>query len=316
MFNGEIREEETMDDRAGHRESEVRRAALASAVGTAVEWYDFFIYGTAAALVFNTLFFPEFSELAGTLAAFATYAVGFFARPIGGIIFGNFGDKIGRRTTLLVTLLLMGTATTLIGLLPTYGAIGIWAPILLVALRVLQGLGAGAEYGGAVTMTAEHAPREKRGFYASLPTTGVVAGILLSSGAFALFTLLPEQQFLAWGWRVPFLLSLVVVVIGLYIRLRVVEPPAFVQEVKEAGTEARWPVVEMVRSNRKPLLLAIGAQYGFHACFYLFQVFVLTYLATQGLPQGAGLTGVLIAAAVGLFAIPLLGAASDGGRCT
>jgi metabolite-proton symporter len=285
--------------------------AAASAVGTAIEWYDFYIYGTAAALVFPQLFFPEFNPLAGTLAAFATYAVGFFARPLGGVVFGNYGDKLGRRAILIITLLLMGIATMLIGVLPTYSSIGIWAPILLVTLRILQGFGAGAEYGGAVTMTAEHAPRGRRGFYASLPTTGVIAAILLSSAVFALFSGLPEEQFLAWGWRVPFLLSIVVVAVGLYIRLRVAETPAFAQ-VKETHTEARWPIVDMVRANPKEVLLAIGANYGLHGTFYLFQVFMLTYISTQlGLPQSVAVTGVLIAAAIGLFTLPAFGALSD-----
>jgi MFS transporter, MHS family, shikimate and dehydroshikimate transport protein len=208
----------------------------ASIVGTVMEWYDFFIYGAAAALVFNKLFFPEFSPIAGTMAAFGTYALGFFARPIGGIIFGNLGDKIGRKAILVMTLLLMGIATTLIGVLPTFNQIGIWAAVLLLALRILQGLGAGAEFGGAVIMAAEYSPQGKRGLYASLPCTGVAIGLLLSSGIFALFQSLPEDQFLAWGWRIPFLLSIVVVGIGLYVRLRIMETPVFTH-VKETHTE-------------------------------------------------------------------------------
>jgi MHS family shikimate/dehydroshikimate transporter-like MFS transporter len=283
----------------------------ASVVGTVMEWYDFFIYGAAAALVFNELFFPEFSPLAGTLAAFGTYALGFFARPVGGIIFGNLGDKIGRKAILVITLLLMGIATTLIGLLPTFNQIGIWAAVLLLALRILQGLGAGAEFGGAVIMAAEYSPRGKRGLYASLPCTGVAIGLLLSSGVFALFSSLPEDQFLAWGWRIPFLLSIVVVAVGLYVRLRIMETPVF-SHVKETHTEVAVPAMEVVRSQPRNLLVAIGARFSENGNAYLIQTFALTYVATQlGLSDSVALTGVLISAAIGLFTIPAFGALSD-----
>ena len=283
----------------------------ASVVGTVMEWYDFFIYGAAAALVFNQLFFPEFSPLAGTMAAFGTYALGFFARPVGGIIFGNLGDKIGRKAILVITLLLMGVATTLIGILPTFNQIGIWAAVLLLALRILQGLGAGAEFGGAVIMAAEYSPQDKRGLYASLPCTGVALGLLLSSGIFALFRALPEDQFLAWGWRIPFLLSIVVVGVGLYVRLRIMETPVFTH-VKETHTEVAVPAMEVVRSQTRNLLVAIGARFSENGNAYLVQTFALTYAATQlGVPENTALLGVLISAALGLLAIPAFGALSD-----
>src|ERR1041385_4590154 len=203
--------------------SSIRKVAIASFVGTTIEWYDFFLYGTASALIFNKLFFPNFDPLTGTLASFGTYAVGFAARPIGGIVCGHYGDKIGRKSMLILTLLIMGIATFLIGCLPTYSQIGIWAPILLVVLRVAQGFGVGGEWGGAVLMAVEHAPARKRGFYGSWPQIGVPAGLLLSTSMFAAFAWLPEDQFLSWVWRVPFLLSILLVGVGLMIRLRIHE---------------------------------------------------------------------------------------------
>ena len=283
----------------------------ASVIGTIMEWYDFFIFAAAAALVFPALFFPEREPLTGTLLAFGTYGLGFFARPVGGIIFGNLGDKIGRKTVLVITLLLMGIATTLIGVLPTFERLGLWAAVLLIALRILQGLGAGAEFGGAVIMAAEYSPQGKRGLYASLPCTGVAIGLLLSSGVFSLFAALPEEQFLAWGWRVPFLLSIVVVAVGLYVRLRILETPVFSQ-VKETNTEVGIPVLEVVRSQPRNLLVAIGARFSENGNAYIIQTFTLTYVATQlGMSDNVALTGVLISAVIGIFTIPLFGALSD-----
>src|SRR5881398_93775 len=201
--------------------SEIVKVAAASLIGTSIEWYDFFLYGTAAALVFNKLFFPTFAPLAGTMAAFATYAVGFAARPIGGIVFGHYGDRLGRKTMLYLTLLIMGLATTAIGLLPTYASIGIWAPIALVALRLFQGLGIGGEWGGAVLMAIEHAPAHRRGVYGSWPQIGVPAGLVLANLVFSYFAGMPSEQFLAWGWRIPFLLSAILIVVGLVIRMRI-----------------------------------------------------------------------------------------------
>src|SRR5215210_2473280 len=283
----------------------------ASVIGTIMEWYDFFIFAAAAALVFPALFFPEREPLTGTLLAFGTYGLGFFARPVGGIIFGNLGDKIGRKTVLVITLLLMGIATTLIGVLPTFERLGLWAAVLLIALRILQGLGAGAEFGGAVIMAAEYSPQGKRGLYASLPCTGVAIGLLLSSGVFALFSSLPEEQFLAWGWRIPFLLSIVVVAVGLYIRLRILETPVFSQ-VKETNTEVGMPIVEVVRSQPRSLLVAIGARFSENGNSYIIQTFTLTYVAIQlGMSDSVALTGVLISSAIGLFTIPFFGTLSD-----
>lgn len=288
----------------------LRQVVLASVIGTVLEWYDFFIYGAAAALVFNQLFFPSFSDLAGTMAAFGTFALGFFARPIGGIVFGNLGDRVGRKNVLIITLLLMGIATTLIGVLPTFETIGIWAPILLLSMRILQGLGAGAEFGGAVVMAAEYSPVGKRGLYASLPCTGVAIGLLLSSGVFALVALLPEEQLLSWGWRIPFLLSFLVVILGLYIRLRVLETPVFT-EVKETGTQVQRPVVEVFRTQPRNLLVALGARFSENGNAYIIQAFTLTYVATMGVSANVALTGVLISGAIGLLTIPAFGALSD-----
>ncbi len=297
-------------ENAGQRTS-LWQVIGASVIGTVMEWYDFFIYAAAAALVFPALFFPESEPLTGTLLAFGTYALGFFVRPVGGIIFGNLGDKIGRKTILIITLLLMGIATTLIGVLPTFERIGLWAAVLLLVLRILQGLGAGAEFGGAVIMAAEYSPQGKRGLYASLPCTGVAIGLLLSSGVFALFSALPEEQFLAWGWRIPFLLSIVVVAVGLYVRLRVMETPVF-SHVKETNTEVGMPVLEVVRSHPRNLLVAIGARFSENGNAYIIQTFTLTYVATQlGMSDSVALTGVLISAAIGIFTIPLFGALSD-----
>ena len=291
--------------------SSVRRVVLASFIGTTIEWYDFFLYGTAAALVFNKLFFPNVEPLAGTMAAFATYAVGFFARPFGGIIFGHFGDKLGRKSMLVTTLMLMGVATFLIGVLPTYEQAGVFAPVLLVTLRFVQGLGVGGEWGGAVLMAVEHGAAGKRGLYASWVQAGVPVGLLLATGVFNLFSSLPEAQFLAWGWRVPFLLGILLTAVGLFIRLAIVESPVFTQ-MKAAKAEARLPILEVVRSYPRNVLLAMGARFAENACFYIFTVFVLTYATQQlGLAKSDVLNGVLLASAVQFFLIPVFGALSD-----
>lgn len=300
---------ERVDDGMARR-TRVGRAVAASTVGTAIEWYDFFVYGVAAAVVLNRLFFPEADRAAGTLASFAVFGVGFLFRPVGGLFFANLGDRIGRRPVLIMTLLLMGVSTTLIGLLPTYGEIGLWAPALLVVLRALQGMGAGAELGGAALMASEHAP-ERRGFYASFPAAGLSVGILLSLLAFTAVSALPEDDFLAWGWRVPFLASILVLGVGLFIRARVSETPDFV-EVKEAGNEARVPVVAVVRDSSKNLFLAMGATFASHGYGFVVQVFLLSYVTTQlGLPRSTALTAAVIANAVGILSLPAFGALSD-----
>ncbi len=291
--------------------SAIRKVALASLIGTTIEWYDFFIYGTAAALVFPALFFPEFSETAGTLAAFATFGVGFFARPVGGIVFGHFGDRVGRKTMLVLTLTIMGVATTLIGLLPTYAAIGVAAPLLLVVLRFAQGLGVGGEWGGAVLMAVEHSPAERRGFFGSWPQMGVPAGLILSNLIFLAVATLPEEQFLAWGWRIPFLLSIILVGVGLFIRLRIMESPAF-RRVQESNTEVRMPIVDVVRTYPKQVLLAAGAFLVINAYFYILVSYLINYATAEaGMSNSTILTVVLISSVVSFFAMPLFAALSD-----
>ncbi len=293
------------------KKSSIRLVALASLVGTTIEWYDFFLYGTAAALVFNRLYFPTFDPLAGTLAAFGTYAVGFIARPIGGIIIGHYGDRIGRKSMLVLTLTIMGVATFAIGLLPTYDQIGPWAAVCLVALRLAQGFGVGGEWGGAVLMAVEHAPANARGFYGSLPQMGVPAGLLVSTAVFAQFARLPQDQFLSWGWRVPFLVSIALVGVGLVIRLRILETPLFLR-MKETRSETRRPVVEVLRNHRKEVLVAMGLRLAENGAFYIYTVFVLVY-GTQraGLSRQTLLNGILIGAAAALAAIPFCGSLSD-----
>jgi metabolite-proton symporter len=292
--------------------SSVRKVIVASLIGTSLEWYDFFIYGTAAALVFNKIFFPTFEPLVGTLLAFTTYAVGFVARPLGGLIFGHYGDRLGRKNVLVVTLLLMGIATFLIGLLPTYDSIGVWAPILLVALRFLQGLGLGGEWGGAVLMTLESGDANRRGLNASWPQVGVPLGLLLANGVLSLMgAVTSEPAFLSWGWRVPFLLSGLLVVVGLWIRMTIAESPLF-REVEESHTKAGAPILEVLRRHPKQVLLAIGARVGVDVAFYTFVLFITTYVATYlKLPRNYALNAVLIAAAVQVVLIPLFGNLSD-----
>jgi metabolite-proton symporter len=290
----------------------IRPVILASFIGTAIEWYDFFLYGTAAALVFNKLFFPNVSPLTGTLSAFGTFAVGFVARPVGGVIFGHFGDRIGRKSMLIYSLLIMGIATFLIGLLPTYRSIGILAPILLVVMRFAQGIGVGGEWGGAVLMAVEHSRKGSRGFHGSWVQMGVGAGLLLSTLVFTLFSSnLSPAQFLAWGWRLPFLLSLVLVGVGLFIRLRIFETPIFTQ-LKVTQGEARQPIVEVLRHHPRDLLLAMGMRFAENGPFYVMSVFVLSYgEAHLHLPRNIMLTGVIIASTLSLFVIPVYGALSD-----
>jgi MFS family permease len=292
------------------RES-VRRVALASMVGTSIEWYDFFIFGTASALVFGRLFFPTFSELAGTLAAFASFAVGFVARPVGGLVFGHIGDRIGRKTTLVVTLTLMGVATFLMGLMPTYEGIGVWAPILMVVLRFVQGLAVGGEWGGAVLMATEHSNRERRGFFGSFAQVGSAVGGLMATGMFLLMQQLPEDEFLSWGWRVPFLISIVLVFVGLFIRLRIMESPIFAR-IKETSRLVKVPVVELLRTDTRNVLLAAGLYLAHGVLFYAMTVYTLAYTTSEyGLARNTYLIGVTAAGAIQIITIPTLGALSD-----
>jgi MHS family shikimate/dehydroshikimate transporter-like MFS transporter len=287
------------------------RVSVATVVGTAVEAFDFLAYGTAAALVFNKLFFPQFDPLTGTLAAFAAFASGMLARPIGGILFGHFGDRIGRKSMLTLSLLMMGICTVLIGLLPTYAQIGVWAPILLVALRIGQGLSFGGELGGAMLMAVEHAPPRWKALFGSLPLVGAPLGILLSVGAFALVTRLPEEDFLSWGWRLPFLASAVLIVVGLLIRRGIDESPDF-SRVKSRRAQVKLPVAELLRKHGKALLLCIGCKLAEVTLIYTFLVFSVSYaVSTLGFSRSDALHALLYGAAVLIFTIPLFGMLGD-----
>jgi metabolite-proton symporter len=288
-----------------------RRVALASAVGATIEWYDFFLYGTAAGLVFDKLFFAGLDGPAAQFAAFGTFAVGFLARPVGGFIFGHFGDRVGRKKMLILTLLMMGLGTASIGLLPSYDSIGVWAPVLLVTLRVLQGIGVGGEYGGAVLLAVEYAPERRRGFFGSFAHIGVPGGLLLASGAFSLASLLPDDAFFAWGWRACFVLSLLLLAIGAYIRLSVMETPAF-ERVQRRQEVSRVPLKDLLAAEPKRLLLGMGTRYVEGFTFNFFSVFLLAYTVnTVGLSRSLVLGGVMTGAAVGVVLVPISGAISD-----
>ena len=289
------------------------RVILSSLIGTTIEWYDFFLYGSAAALVFNKLFFPSFDPLVGTLLAFATYAVGFVARPLGGMVFGHFGDRIGRKKLLMWSLVTMGLATVLIGLLPSYASVGIWAPIGLIVLRVLQGFAVGGQWGGAVLMAAEHGDADRRGYWASWPQAGVPMGSLLSAGILALMAgVQSEADFLAWGWRVPFLLSAVLVVTGWYIRNRVAESPMFEVEVEMAEAPPSAPIIEVFRERRRGVLIGAGLRVGENIVYYVLTVFSLTFLVdVAAQTRSLALDALLIGAAVQFVSIPLLAILSD-----
>jgi MFS transporter, MHS family, shikimate and dehydroshikimate transport protein len=291
---------------------DVKKVAFASFIGTTIEWYDFFLYGTAAALVFGELFFPKAEPAVGTLAAFATYAVGFAARPLGGLVFGHYGDRVGRKTMLVLALMIMGTATFLIGCLPTFDSVGILAPILLVALRFMQGIGVGGEWGGAVLMSVEHAPDGKRGFFGSWPQMGVPAGLLLSTTVFAVVRgVTDDATFSAWAWRVPFLLSIVLVGVGLVIRMKLAESPMF-EKVQKSETTSRKPIVDVIKEQPRDVLTAMGMRMAENGIFYVYTVFFLAYGEdTLKLSEQTMLIGVAIVAAIGLFTIPFYGRLSD-----
>ena len=298
---------------ASSERTPLRRVVMASLIGTTIEWYDFFLYGSAAALVFNRLFFPEFDPLVGTMLAFATYALGFVARPVGGIVFGHFGDRIGRKRLLMLSLVLMGVATILIGLLPTYAQIGVWAPIALIVLRLIQGFAVGGEWGGAVLMAAEHGDAARRGFWASWPQAGVPAGSLLAAAVLAIMAAVQtEADFLEWGWRVPFVLSALLVVVGWYIRNRVSESPMFEAEFEAADAPAKVPAMDVLRERPKALVLGAGLRLGENISYYILTVFSLTYLVdVSHESRSVALNALLIGAAVQFFAIPLLALLSD-----
>ena len=292
--------------------SSLTRVIASSLIGTTIEWYDFFLYGSAAALVFNKLFFPKFDPLVGTLLAFATYAVGFVARPLGGIVFGHFGDRIGRKKLLMWSLVMMGLATVLIGLLPGYDRIGIWAPVGLIVLRVLQGFAVGGEWGGAVLMAAEHGDAKRRGYWASWPQAGVPLGLLLSAGILALMAAIQTPaDFDRWGWRVPFLLSAILVIVGWYIRNRVTESPMFEAEI-EVERPPSTPALDVFRERPRAVLLGAGLRVGENIVYYIITVFSLTFLVDVAAEsKSLALNALLIGAAIQFVAIPLMATLSD-----
>jgi metabolite-proton symporter len=291
---------------------QMRKVVVASLIGATIEWYDFFLYGVVAGIVFNKLYFPSSDPLISTMLAYGTFAVGFLSRPLGGVIFGHFGDRVGRKSMLVMTLTIMGVATVLIGMVPTYAQIGIWAPSLLLFLRVLQGIGLGGEWGGAVLMAFEYAPENKRGFYASIPQIGLALGLCLSSGVVAGLSLtLTDAQFLAWGWRVAFFLSFALVVIGMYIRLNVMETPEFAR-IQRTGSESRMPIVEVISKYPGNTIAGMGARFIDGVFFNVFGVFSISYLTgTLHLQRTDALLGVMVAAFVMIFTIPFFGRLSD-----
>jgi metabolite-proton symporter len=296
----------------------IAKVVFASLIGTAVEWYDFFLYGSAAALVFGPLFFPNNEPASATLLAFGTYAVGFAARPLGGIVFGHFGDRVGRKKMLVYALLLMGIATFAIGLLPTYATLGIAAPLLLVLFRLLQGFAVGGEWGGAVLMAAEHGDDRRRGYWSSWPQAGVPLGNLLSAAVlWVLAFAQSDATFEAWGWRIPFLLSALLVGIGLYVRLTIEESPVFAENkaTLESRTDEgspRLPVLEVIQRYPREVLVAMGMRMAENISYYIFTIVVITYLTEYlGLPDDYAIRGVLIASAIEFVLIPLIGALSD-----
>ncbi len=291
--------------------SSTASVGLATMVGTTIEWYDFFIFGTASALAFNKLFFPSLDPVAGQIAALSTFAAGFFARPLGALFFGHFGDRVGRKKMLVLSLLLMGVPTTLVGLLPTYGQVGLAAPVILLILRLCQGVALGGEWGGAVLMAVEHAPEGRRGLFGSLPQAGCPLALVLSSAVFAWTGSLSEETFLAWGWRLPFLASALLVAVGIFVRRRVAESPAFAR-VERTGETVGMPAAEIIRRYLKPVLLGIGAKIGEITLFWLLVVFALSYATGPlGLPRADVLRSITFGAVVMLALMPFCGGLAD-----
>lgn len=287
------------------------KALIASLIGSSIEWFDYLLYGTVASLVFNTLFFPTFDPVVGLMISYVSFALPFFIRPLGGIIFSHIGDRIGRKKTLVITLSLMGGSTVLIGLLPDYNTIGIWAPILLLTLRCIQGLGIGGEWGGALLLAVEYSEKETKGFFGSIPQVGVTIGMLLATLALTAMSMLPNDQFMAWGWRVPFLLSAILVFLGLWIRKGIDETPEF-KEAKESGNVSKVPLLDTLRYHWKEVLIAVGAKVVETGPFYIFGTFVIAYSTTYlGYERVAALNAVTIATIVACIMIPLMGKLSD-----
>ncbi|GGE71691.1 MAG TPA: MHS family MFS transporter [Paenalcaligenes hominis] len=288
-----------------------KRVLLASLTGSSIEWFDFFLYATTAALVFNKLFFPTDDPVVSLMLAYLSFSLTFFIRPLGGFIFAHIGDRIGRKKTLVITLSLMGAATVLIGLLPTYEMIGVWAPILLITLRLVQGMGIGGEWGGALLLAYEYAPENRKGLFGSVPQMGVTIGMLLATLAMALMSQLPDEQFMKWGWRVPFVASAGLVLLGLWIRNGIDETPAF-KEAKRTGDVSRLPLVETLKTHKREVLIAVGAKVVETAPFYIFSTYVVSY-ATGALSFSRieVLNAVTIATLVTTLCIPLMGLWSD-----
>ncbi|MCP1493427.1 metabolite-proton symporter [Peribacillus frigoritolerans] len=290
---------------------QMRRILIASLVGSSIEWFDYFLYGTVSALVFNQLFFVNEDPTIGLLLSYASFALAFFIRPFGGVIFSHIGDRIGRKKTLVLTLSLMGVATFGMGLLPTYQAVGIWAPILLITLRLVQGLGIGGEWGGALLLAVEYAPAEKRGLFGAIPQMGVTIGMLLGTVALSIMTLLPENAFMTWGWRLPFIFSALLVFFGLWIRKGIDETPSF-KKVKESGEVPKLPILETLKNYWREVLIAVGAKVVETAPFYIFSTFVVSYAtANLGFSRTATLTAVMIATIITTILIPIMGKLSD-----
>jgi MFS transporter, MHS family, shikimate and dehydroshikimate transport protein len=295
----------------GDRITSIRTIVAASAIGTTIEWYDFLIYATAASLVLNKLYFPTEDPLVGKLISISTVGVGFFARPFGAVVLSHFGDRLGRKSPLIITMVSMGLATTIIGLLPTYASIGIAAPIMLVICRLVQGIAVGGEWGGAVLIATEHSPPDKRGFYGSLVQIGFPLGMSLGTASFFAMAYLDDKQFMSWGWRIPFLASAALVLIGIFVRLRIDETPEFKRTVFE-GKISRVPVLEALRRHPRDLLIGLGARITEISWIYVLTIFGLSYaVTTLALPRSLVLGAIAIGAAVELITIPLFGHLSD-----
>lgn len=294
-----------------HDPKTMRKILIASLTGSVIEWFDFFLYGTVAALVFNQIFFVSDDPAIGLILSYASFALTFFIRPFGGVLFSHIGDRIGRKKTLVLTLSLMGIATMAIGLLPSYHTIGIWAPILLIFFRLLQGIGIGGEWGGALLLAVEYAPKEKRGFFGSVPQVGIPIGMVLGTLVLSLMTLLPDEQFLEWGWRIPFILSALLVVLGLWIRNGIDETPTF-KAVQKEGKVPKMPIIDTLRYHWREVLIAIGAKFVETAPFYIFSTFIVSYATLNlGFSKTTTLTAVMVASVITSILIPIMGAFSD-----
>jgi MFS family permease len=286
------------------------KVLIGSLSGSVIEWFDFLVYGTVAALVFNQTFFVTDNAFLSSMFSMASFALTFFFRPVGGIIFAHIGDRIGRKKTLFITLTLMGGGTVLIGLTPDYSVIGVWAPILLVVFRILQGIGIGGEWGGALLLSYEYAPRDRRGLYGAVPQMGISIGLALASGVVALLSMMPQDQFMSWGWRIPFIASVVLLVIGVWIRSSLDETPDF-KKVQQSGAVVRLPIAEVFRSHWRAVLVSIGAKAAETGPFYIFGTYVIAYATGMGVENNIVLTAVAVAAILATIWMPIFGRISD-----